>query len=114
VEALIGGQDALRRGAWEEARDRFRDALADAESPAALEGLGWAAWWLDDAATVFDARERALRLYHEAGDPRGAARVAMWLARDYIDFRGEQAVADGLLLRARRLLDASTKRRRPR
>lgn len=105
TDPLHAGQDALRRGAWEEGREHFRAALAAAEEPEALEGLGWASWWLDDAATVFDARERALRLYNERGDPRGAARVAMWLALDYIDFRGEQAVADGLLRRARRLLD---------
>ena len=34
---------------------------------ATLEGLSWAAWWLDDAEAVFDARERAYRLYRDAG-----------------------------------------------
>ena len=42
---------------------------ADAE---ALEGLSWAAWWEDDAETVFAARERAFALYRERGDPAGA------------------------------------------
>ena len=36
---------------------------------------------------------------------RGAARVAVWLAWDYWAFRGEDAVANGWLQRARRLLD---------
>jgi hypothetical protein len=38
---------ALARGAWEEARSAFERALQADESPEALEGLGWAAWWLD-------------------------------------------------------------------
>jgi len=41
----------------------FADALAREETPEALEGLSWAAWWLDDADAVFDAREQAYRLY---------------------------------------------------
>ena len=63
-----------------------------------------AAWWLDDANATFDARERAYRLYRERGNPRDAARMATWLAWDYIAFRGERAVANGWLQRARRLL----------
>lgn len=64
-----------------------------------------AAWWLDDAATTFDARERAYRLYRERGDRVAAARLARWLAWDYNAFRGEPAVANGWLQRAHRLLD---------
>ncbi|MGH7730953.1 MAG: LuxR C-terminal-related transcriptional regulator, partial [Candidatus Eiseniibacteriota bacterium] len=80
-------------------------ALEEAETPEALEGLGWSAWWLDDAETTFSARERAYRLYRKRGDPGSAARVAAWLAGDYLDFRGEHAVANGWLRRAHRLLD---------
>jgi DNA-binding NarL/FixJ family response regulator len=76
------------------------------ESPEALEGLGLAAWWLDDADVVFDARERAYRLYSERGDRRSAARVAVWLAWDAWAFRGEYAIANGWLERARSLLSA--------
>ena len=39
--------------------------------PEALEGLGLAAWRLDDAAVTFDARERAYRLYRQDGDREG-------------------------------------------
>ena len=101
----VGGDDALARGAWTEARDAFDAALAIQETPESLEGLGTAGWWLDLADVVFDARERAYRLYLANGNRRAAARIAVWLAWDYWAFRGENAVANGWLQRARRLLD---------
>ena len=100
----LAGDDALARGAWDEARNAFEAVLRIHESPEALEGLGAAAWWLDRADLVFDSRERAYRLYLERGDRREAARIAVWLAWDYWAFRGEGAVANGWLGRARRLL----------
>lgn len=103
--ALEAGTSALRTGDWEAAREAFEHALADEETPEALEGLGVAALWLDDAGTTFDCRERAYRLYSEAGDRRGAARVATSIAWDYQAFRGEFAVAQGWLQRARRQLE---------
>ena len=99
------GDAALARGAWTEARDAFDAALAVQETPESLEGLATAGWWLDLADIVFDARERAHRLYLANGNRRAAARVAVWLAWDYWAFRGEPAVANGWLQRARRLLD---------
>jgi len=105
-DALIeSGRAALAAGAWEEARARFTAALAQAERPEALEGLGLAAWWLDDGATTLDARERAYRAYRERDDALGAARMAIWLTWDFLSFRGEFAVASGWLERARRLLE---------
>jgi LuxR family maltose regulon positive regulatory protein len=99
------GQEALSRGAWAEARAAFETALASGESADALEGVGLAAWWLDDADAVFAARERAYKLYLEGGDRLSAARVAVWLAWDCWAFRGETAVSSGWLQRARRHLD---------
>lgn len=104
ADCLIA-DDALSRGAWSEARGAFDEALRVRESPEALEGLGVAAWWLDLADVVFDVRERAYRLFRARDDRAGAARVAVWLAWDYWAFRGEHAVANGWLQRARRLLD---------
>ncbi len=53
---------------------------------------------------MFEARERAHRLYKKRGDAAGAARMATWLASDQLDFRGAVAVAKGWLARAHRLL----------
>jgi LuxR family transcriptional regulator, maltose regulon positive regulatory protein len=99
--ALDPGWAALRDGRWADARDCF----AGAAGPEALEGLSWAAWWLDDGAAVFDARERAYRGYRAAGDAAGAARMAAWIACDELDFHGAAAVASGWLARGHRLLD---------
>ena len=99
------GSEALARGAWDNARRAFEADLAVRATPEALEGLGLAAWWLDDAAAVFDSRERAYKLYIEQDDRRSAARLAVWIAWDCWAFRGENAVASGWLGRARRLLD---------
>jgi ATP/maltotriose-dependent transcriptional regulator MalT len=99
------GHAALARGDWEEAKRSFDEALSTEEAPEALEGLGLAAWWLDLADVVFDARERAYRIYHEQNNRSAAARVAVWLAWDTAAFRGEHAIATGWLQRARRLLD---------
>jgi len=98
------GDELLARGAWTDARRSFEAALAAREGPEALEGLALAAWWLDVADVVFESRERAYRLYAERGDSRSAARVAVWLAWDTWAFRGEHAVSNGWLQRARSLL----------
>lgn len=80
---MASGRAALARSDWEEARLRFEAAVAEAETPEALEGLSWAVWWLNDAATVFEIRERAYNLYRTAGDRLGAARMACWIGTDY-------------------------------
>ncbi|HMA41356.1 MAG TPA: LuxR C-terminal-related transcriptional regulator [Gemmatimonadales bacterium] len=105
TDPYAAGTAALQQGAWAEARALFQESLAAGESPQALEQLGLAAWWLDDAALTFDARERAYRLYRDQGDAKGAARVAIWLVWDHLAFHGDSAVASGWLERARRLLE---------
>jgi LuxR family maltose regulon positive regulatory protein len=80
------------------------------ESPEALEGVSWTAWWKDDAPVVFEARSSAFRLYKERGDDGAAARMAIWLACDELDFNGAAAVASGWLRRAHRLLDGLDER----
>jgi ATP/maltotriose-dependent transcriptional regulator MalT len=104
TDLLAAGLEALERGAWQEARTAFNASLEVAESPQALEHLGLAAWWLDDAELTFGSRERAYALYREQGDPKGAARVALWLVWDNLAIKGDTAVASGWLERARRLL----------
>ena len=105
ADLVTAGRDALARGAWEEARSAFEAALACKETPEALEGLGAAAWWLDDDSTTFEARERAYKLYAERDDRQGAARLAIAIGEDCLDFRGQTAVARGWRERARRMLE---------
>ncbi len=95
----------LAAGRWEAAREAFLRSIEWEETPEALEGLSWSAWWLDDADTVFEARERAYRLYRRRGARASAARMATWLGADHFDFRGALAVTKGWLRRARRLLE---------
>ena len=95
------GWEHLRAGRWSAARA----CLESAETPEELEGLAWAAWWLDDEPATFAARERAHRGYRDAGDAAGAARTATWLAVDELDFHGAATVAGGWIQRARRLLE---------
>lgn len=92
------------QGQWERARAGFEAVLAQEESAEALEGLAEAAWWLEDASAVLDARQRAYRLFRRRGDDLGAGRVATELGFDHALFRLELAVANGWFQRAHRLL----------
>jgi ATP/maltotriose-dependent transcriptional regulator MalT len=105
TDTLASAHEALRTGAWDEARTRFEAAIAAAPTGEAWEGLGWAGYWLSDESLTLDARERAYRAYRAEGDAGGAGRVAAWLAADHLEFRGDDAVARGWLERAHRLLD---------
>jgi LuxR family maltose regulon positive regulatory protein len=105
IEPLAAGWQALATGEWEKARVHFEAALRQEESAAALEGLGWTAWWLNDVPVTFDARERAYLRYRTDDDKQAAARVAVFLAADHFVRRGEHAVADGWFQRAHHLLD---------
>src|SRR5262245_48557093 len=98
-------REALAKGAWEEARDMFRAALSRSHNPEALEGLATACFFLNDWPTVFEAREEAYRLYCKSNDRASAARVALALYWDYGAFRGEEAISNGWLQRAERLLE---------
>ena len=104
-DSLAAAQEALRTGAWAEARAEFEAAIEAAPSGEAYEGLGWAGYWLSDERVTLDARERAYRAYRAEGDAGGAGRVAGWLSADHLEFRGDDAVARGWLERAHRLLD---------
>ena len=104
TDPLAAGHLALRNADWDEARARFQEAVDAGDAPEAWEGLGRAAWWLGDQEATLAARERAYRAYQEAGDACGAARMAMWVASDHLDFRGDDAVASAWLRRGRAVL----------
>ena len=106
-DPMARGQRALATGAWLEARAAFEAELQSALGAEAWEGLSWASWWLEDATGCLHAREQAFRLYRQGGDARSAARMALWIGDDHIEFRGAAAVAEGWFGRASRLLDAA-------
>ncbi len=104
-ERVRAGEAALARGAWDQARAIFEQQLEARETVEALEGLSWAAWWVEDVPVCFDARERAYRLRRQSGDMRRAAMLALWLAADHLVVRGERAIASGWFQRAARILE---------
>src|SRR5688572_24198292 len=105
AELLSAGGAALGRRAWAEATGAYEQALANEESPDALEGLAVARWWQDDVDAAIAMRERAYALRRSRGESVEAARVAGLLAWDYGAMRGAHAVANGWLQRARRLVE---------
>jgi DNA-binding NarL/FixJ family response regulator len=104
ANAIQQGQDALWRGAWAEARERFARALALEATADAFEGLGAAARYELDAGAAIDAHERGYRMAREGGDAASAARLAIQLAYDAYAFRGP-AEASGWIERAAMLVD---------
>ncbi|HEU4905261.1 MAG TPA: hypothetical protein VFT19_04000, partial [Solirubrobacterales bacterium] len=106
ADRIAAGHAALERGEWSRAAELLRGGLRAGDDAAALEALGWAAWWLADESETFAARERAFRLYRDAGDEVAAGRVATWLAADFREYRGEAGIGRGWLERAHRLLDS--------
>jgi len=111
VEDLHAGRKALAAGDWELARARLgafvrSEAASGAplDAAGAWDGVGLASYWLDDGDAAIDAHEHAFAAYRDAGNPRAAARMAIWLVDDYTTFRGAPAIANGWLERATRLL----------
>jgi LuxR family transcriptional regulator, maltose regulon positive regulatory protein len=104
-ERIQEGNAALACGAWAEARAIFEQELEARETVDALEGLSWAAWWVEDVAACIGARERAYRLSRRGGDMRRAAMLALWVADDYLILRGERAIANGWFQRAARIVE---------
>ena len=102
--ALAVGASAGENGPVVASSPDRESLLASDETPEALEEASWTAWWKDDLQVVFDARASAYRRYRHRGDLDAAARMAIWLARDELDFNGAAEVAGGLLRRAERLL----------
>jgi ATP/maltotriose-dependent transcriptional regulator MalT len=102
--ALAEGYEALATGAWEAACDAFTELLDRSEMPEALDGLGRALWWLGDERGAIVNRERAYAGFRRDGELARAARIALWLSREYTLAYGNEAAARGWLARAERLL----------
>jgi DNA-binding NarL/FixJ family response regulator/predicted negative regulator of RcsB-dependent stress response len=102
--ALARGYGALAVGNWSDARDAFEEAVRTEESPEALDGLGRSLWWLREGREAIVCRERAYSGFRRDGDLGRAARIALWLSREYSLVFGNNAAARGWLARAERLL----------
>jgi DNA-binding CsgD family transcriptional regulator len=102
--ALARGYEALAVGNWSEARAAFEEAVSSAESPEALDGLGRSLWWLREGREAVVYRERAYSGFRREGELGRAARIALWLSREYGLVFGNDAAARGWLARAERLL----------
>ena len=101
---LATGYEALAAGDWPGAREAFARAVAAVESPEALDGLGRALWWLREERDAVVYRERAYAGFRRDGELARAARIALWLSREYALAFGNETVAGGWLARAERLL----------
>jgi DNA-binding NarL/FixJ family response regulator len=102
---LARGASALADAEWDEAKAAFEAALECGEGAEALSGLGEAVWWLGDIERGVGLRERAYIAYRDRRDWAPAARLALWLATEHAGALGNQAVGDGWLSRAERLID---------
>ena len=98
-------RNAINAGDWQTARAAYEELVQETNAPEAWAGLGEAAWLQQDSKRMIDARLTAYRLYRERADVVAAARMAIALGNDFLDFRGDAAVANGWFKRARRLLD---------
>jgi ATP/maltotriose-dependent transcriptional regulator MalT len=97
--------DALTNADWQRACALFREITTnDPSAPEAWAGLANAAYWVPDEEAILEARERAYHLYRERGETRKAAEMAAWLAVDWLELRGQAALANGWIQRANRLI----------
>jgi LuxR family maltose regulon positive regulatory protein len=101
------GRAALAAGEWAAAREAFQGSLDRAPSGAGFEGLGVAQRWLGEQEAAIRSLQRAFRLYRQADDRRGAARVALQLCFSECYFHADPAVGMGWIERAERLLEGT-------
>ncbi len=97
------GWAALRTGDATAARDAFERALQEAESGAALEGLGLALYLQRDYPGAIAQHERAYTAYRKEGETFAAGRAARILAWITGNVLGDWAVQNGWLARAVRI-----------
>ena len=101
---LEAGGLALAAGDWSRSKELFETALADGDDPEALLGLARSLWWLHDIDGAISNAERAYVRFREENEPRAAAMVAIWLAREHAAVHGNEPVSAGWFARAQGLL----------
>jgi DNA-binding NarL/FixJ family response regulator len=97
---LADGQRLLAATQWAEAAEAFESVLAIIDEPAAHQGLGSALWWLRDVDRAIAERTAAYTGFRRLGEDAQALREALWLAREYAEAVGNEAVSRGWLARA--------------
>jgi DNA-binding CsgD family transcriptional regulator len=104
AQLVARGEDALEAGEWEAARASFAAAVDADDAPEAHDGLGLALWWLRDVDGGLAERERAYAAFRKRGDMSRAARIAMWIATEYLEAVGNEAASRGWFARAEGLV----------
>jgi DNA-binding CsgD family transcriptional regulator len=103
-EGLAEGERLLASTEWAAAAVAFESVLAVLDNPAAHDGLGRALWWLRDVDSAVAERTAAYTGFRRLGQDARAFRAAVWLAREYAEAVGNEAVSRGWLARAEGLV----------
>jgi tetratricopeptide (TPR) repeat protein len=103
--SLQESRKAMTNGQWKEARHLLEECLQQNRSAGIFEELARTCWWLNDFTALFDYRLKAYEAFIQGGDKTGAARTAGWLGLDYLEIKGEFAIANGWFQRAANLLE---------
>lgn len=105
LNLIVSGQLALQTADWSGAKTSFEEALREAASPEAHDGLGIALWWLNDIRASHEQRMLAYNGFKGRGEAGRAAMIAGWLAREQVFLYGNVTAMNGWFARADRLLE---------
>ena len=105
IEPLEAARNAAERQSWRETYDAYTSADRAELTAVDLERFADSAWWTGRLDEAIALREKSYAAFGEAGDKRGAARLALLLTWDYLG-RGAYAVSEGWFAKAERLLEA--------
>ncbi|HLO28445.1 MAG TPA: LuxR C-terminal-related transcriptional regulator, partial [Anaerolineales bacterium] len=105
ADPIFAGQSALKSANWQAAKKQFENALREADTPEAHDGLGLALWWLNEISAAHEQRTLAYLGYKSNGDLPKSARLAAWLAREQVFLRANVSAMNGWFGRAFRLLE---------
>ena len=106
IDRIAEGRVALEAADWLAARAAFEEALAVDPSAEALDGFGLAVWFLGDLRAGVEYRERSFEAYVREGNCDRAARIAVWIANQYM-ISGRASAAGGWLARAERTIEGT-------
>lgn len=103
MDWIAKGNRALERADWDGAKRAFENALEQAPSPQAHDGLGLALWWLNEIRAAHHHKTLAFQGYKKRGETERAVMTAIWLAREQVFLNGNVSAMKGWFARAERL-----------